>query len=105
MNVEDVASIAGAARNTVKAAGTIGITLKLFATLSSYLPEGAQRNQIALEIPRNSTIDDVTAPLHMPPRLVSLVVVNGEFVPLSERGVRQLVDGDVLAIWPPVAGG
>jgi hypothetical protein len=45
------------------------------------------------------------APLGMPPALVKLVVLNGVFVPPGERAVRRFADGDVLAIWPPVAGG
>ena len=41
----------------------------------------------------------------MPPKLVHLVLVNGVYVPPEERATRTLVEGDVLAIWPPVAGG
>ena len=33
------------------------------------------------------------------------VLINGVFVPPEQRGARVLVDGDVLAIWPPIAGG
>jgi sulfur carrier protein ThiS len=36
---------------------------------------------------------------------VHLVLVNGEFVPPAERSGRMLAEGDVLAIWPPIAGG
>jgi len=31
-----------------RSTGTIRITLKLFATLASYLPDGAKRNQIGI---------------------------------------------------------
>jgi sulfur carrier protein ThiS len=41
----------------------------------------------------------------MPPKLVHLVLVNGVYVPPEERATRTLAPGDVLAIWPPVAGG
>ena len=41
----------------------------------------------------------------MPPKLVDLVLVNGFFVPPAERATRRFVDGDVLAIWPSIAGG
>jgi sulfur carrier protein ThiS len=41
----------------------------------------------------------------MPEKLVKLVLVNGVYVPPEERATRTLVEGDVLAIWPPVAGG
>ncbi|HVS27470.1 MAG TPA: MoaD/ThiS family protein [Burkholderiales bacterium] len=34
-----------------------------------------------------------------------LVLVNGFYVYPTERTTRNLKDGDVLAIWPPIAGG
>jgi sulfur carrier protein ThiS len=36
---------------------------------------------------------------------VHLVLINGVFVPPPERTSRALKEGDVLAIWPPIAGG
>jgi len=86
-------------------AGTVHITLKLFATLASYLPDGAKRNQIGIEVSADATVNEVLAPLHMPLEQVSLVVVNGEILLPAERASRHLSNGDVLAIWPPVAGG
>ncbi len=41
----------------------------------------------------------------MPPKLVHLVLVNGVYIPPEERATRTFVEGDVLAIWPPIAGG
>jgi sulfur carrier protein ThiS len=38
-------------------------------------------------------------------KLVHLVLITGVFVPPGERATRTLVEGDVLAIWPPIAGG
>ena len=38
-------------------------------------------------------------------KLVHLVLVNGVYVQPEERASRVLKDGDVLAIWPPIAGG
>jgi sulfur carrier protein ThiS len=89
----------------VKNADTVQITLKLFATLAGYLPAGAKRNQIGIDVPASSTVNDVLAPLHMPLAQVSLVVLNGEILLPVERASRRLTNGDVLAVWPPVAGG
>jgi len=36
---------------------------------------------------------------------VHLVLINGSYVAPEDRATRTLVDGDVLAIWPPIAGG
>ena len=82
------------------------ITLKLYATLTDYLPPEARReNQVALEADESATIASVIAPLKIPPRLTHLVLVNGVFVPPEQRESRKFRDGDVLAIWPPIAGG
>jgi len=89
----------------VAQSNTIRITLKLFALLSGYLPEGATRNQIELSVPSGSTPSSVISSLHLPINLCALVILNGTFVRVADRSTRRLVAGDVLAIWPPIAGG
>jgi sulfur carrier protein ThiS len=84
---------------------TIRITLKLFALLSGYLPDGATRNQVELSVPASSTPTSIMSLLHLPVPLCALVVINGTFVHVADRATRRLADGDVLAIWPPIAGG
>lgn len=82
------------------------VTLKLYATLASYLPANTRDgNQVVLDVPDGATINDVVAPYGLPPKLVHLVLVNGHFVPPETRAERALQAGDVLAVWPPVAGG
>ncbi len=82
------------------------ITFKLFATLTDYLPAEARRsNLVALEVADDATIAQIIAPFGMPDKLVHLVLVNGTFIPPEERASKTLVEGDVLAIWPPIAGG
>ena len=84
----------------------MNITFKLFATLTDYLPVEARRsNQINLDVASNATISQIIEPFGMPPKLVHLVLVNGKYIAPEDRGHTTLVDGDVLAIWPPVAGG
>ncbi|MBS1138025.1 MAG: mut7-C ubiquitin family protein, partial [Proteobacteria bacterium] len=34
-----------------------------------------------------------------------LVLINGHYVPPGARRSHALREGDVLAIWPPIAGG
>lgn len=82
------------------------ITLKLFAALTDYLPEqGRDGNLVACEIAPGSTIAQIIESCRLPPKLVHLVLVNGVYVAPAERAGRVLADGDVLAIWPPIAGG
>lgn len=82
------------------------ITFKLYASLGQHLPpEHRSGNQMALEVTEGATILQVIEPFGLPMKLVHLVLVNGHFVPPEERATRQLVEGDVLAIWPPIAGG
>jgi sulfur carrier protein ThiS len=82
------------------------VTLKLYATLTDYLPPAARtENLVRLDVEDGATIASAIAPFNLPPRLTHLVLVNGLFVPKEERDSRPLREGDVLAIWPPIAGG
>lgn len=82
------------------------ITLKLFATLTDYLPPEARRsNQVSLDILPNASILQIIGPFALPEKLVHLVLVNGKYIAPEARGSTCLMEGDVLAIWPPIAGG
>ena len=82
------------------------ITFKLFATLTDYLPVAARRsNIIELDVAPDASISQIIEPFGMPPQLVHLVLVNGHYIQPDKRLTHTLVEGDVLAIWPPIAGG
>ena len=81
------------------------ITFKLFATLTDYLPPERNYNALALDVAPDTTIGDLVERFRLPPKQVHLVLVNGIFIAPQLRTSRILSDGDVLAIWPPVAGG
>lgn len=82
------------------------ITFKLFATLTDYLPVAARSsNAVELEVAPDASISQIIAPFGLPPRLVHLVLVNGHYIPPEQRLRRTLLENDVLAIWPPIAGG
>jgi sulfur carrier protein ThiS len=84
----------------------MNVTLKLYATLTDYLPPSARTdNRIELDVGEDATLESVIGPFHLPPKLVHLVLVNGIFVPPEARRERRFRDGDVIAIWPPIAGG
>jgi len=82
------------------------ITFKLYASLTDYLPAAVRRgNEIQLDVAQESTIVDVIMPFALPMKMVHLVLINGVFVAPKDRATRTLAEGDVLAIWPPIAGG
>ncbi|MDK9698125.1 MAG: hypothetical protein OEL76_17250 [Siculibacillus sp.] len=83
----------------------IEITLKLFAMLERWLPEGARRNEIRLSVPAGTTPADIVATLDLPVALCALVLIDGAFVVPEMRATRTLAPGEVLSIWPPIAGG
>ncbi len=80
-------------------------TLKLFSQLSDYLPPGADQNQALIEIGPSTTVDGVITALALPAGKCHLVLLNGVFIPPSERIATPIRPGDALAIWPPVGGG
>jgi sulfur carrier protein ThiS len=82
------------------------IEFKLYASLTEYLPAAVrQDNRMPLEVAEGATIGEVIGPFGLPEKLVHLVLVNGVYVAPEQRMTHALKDGDVLAIWPPIAGG
>lgn len=81
------------------------ITFKLYATLGRYLPAGAARNMIKIDIDDGTSIQSVLDSYNLPPQLCHLVLVNGVFQPPETRADVALNEDDVLAVWPPIAGG
>jgi sulfur carrier protein ThiS len=82
------------------------ITFKLYAGLTQYLPHEARvGNAMPLELAEGSTVLQAMQPFNLPMKIVKLVLVNGVYIAPEQWQSRVLQDGDVLAIWPPVAGG
>ena len=85
---------------------TMTITFKLYATLQDRLPAGAVKNAVPIEVATDVSLNDIIDRHRVPRELAHLVLVNGVFVCDADRDARgRLQAGDVLAIWPPVAGG
>ena len=81
------------------------IKFKLFATLADYLPQPSRTNSVELEVAAGSTIQSIIDQFQLPGKLVHLVLVNGLYIYPTARITTKLKEGDVLAIWPPIAGG
>lgn len=83
----------------------VQVELKLFASLMQYLPADARGHTVKVELPEGMTIYELMARFHVPREQARIVVRNGVFVPYSERDTYKLQEGDIIALWPPVAGG
>lgn len=81
------------------------ITVKLFAMLSGYLPDGARGQEVDIEVAEGATPGGVIDQLRVPRANCHLVLVNGFYTQPSEIDSLRLSEGDALAIWPPIAGG
>ncbi len=84
----------------------MNITLKLYATLSDLLPSGSADNAATINVDEAISLNQIIDQFHVPRELAHLVLINGVFVCETDRDQSGVLkDGDVLAIWPPVAGG
>lgn len=81
------------------------VELKLYASLSRYLPKGAVDHKAVLDVAEGTTPLQLIDEMRLPRESCFLVLVNGVFVPPGERESRVMHEGDALAIWPPIAGG
>jgi len=79
----------------------VKVGVSLFATLAAYLPAPGGGDSAILEMPDGATVGQVIDSLKIPPGLDCLRVVNG----LDALPEQALKDGDVLSIFPPLAGG
>jgi sulfur carrier protein ThiS len=82
------------------------ITLKLFASLAAHLPAEARSiHRVALDIEPGTTVQAVIRRQGIPEALCAIVLIDGHWVARPDRATRALEEGQVLAIWPPIAGG
>ncbi len=77
------------------------IEVALYATLSKYLPPGAQNRKAVIEIRDGATVREVLSHLGIPRDLPNILLANGRQAP-EETVLR---DGDALSVFPPLAGG
>ncbi len=82
------------------------ITLKLFASLAAHLPPDARpTHAVDLDVEPGTTVMDVARRQGIPESLCAIVLIDGVWVDRADRATRALAEGQVLSIWPPVAGG
>lgn len=77
------------------------VAVRLFATLSGFLPGGPRREETVLEVPDGTTVHGLCATLGIPPDLPLMALVNG----VDTGAERRLSPGDVVSLFPPLVGG
>ena len=58
-----------------------------------------------LNVAPEASISQIIEPFGLPAKMVHLVLINGKYIEPEKRLTQTLAEGDVLAIWPPIAGG
>lgn len=81
------------------------VTVRLFAMLRKNLPPGSNGEEAEMELPEGATVQTVIEQLEIPPQLANLVMIDGYHLLKDEIQHRTLQAGEVLSIFPPVAGG
>ena len=75
----------------------IKIDLKLFVTLSKYLPKDSR----CLEIPEETTVEKLILDVGIPLEFVKLIFINGK----RQDSNYRLKNNDRVGLFPPVGGG
>ena len=78
----------------------IKIEVRLFATLATFLPRG-EGNTTTVELPDGATVEDLVQTLAIPDDLPRITLVNGR----NAEPDQPLVSGDLVTLFPPLAGG
>ncbi len=78
------------------------VTLRLFANLRKKLPAGSPRGYCEIDLREDATLGELLVRMDIPRESAKMVLVNGD----QDRDFdRVLHHGDVVSVFPPVAGG
>ena len=77
------------------------LEVKLFANFRDHLPEGSDRFSCTLTVNPSERVADVLQKLGLPKKHPKIILING----VHGKETDALKDGDVLSVFPPVAGG
>ena len=81
------------------------VKVKLFTVLRNMLPPESDGEQVDLEVKEGTTPLNIIDQMQIPRELAHLVMINGYHLLPEEIENRQLKSGEVMAIFPPIAGG
>jgi len=79
--------------------------IEFYASLMKYLPPGKSRFRREIEADERQILSKLITSFQITEKDAHIVLVNGHFVCGDARNQHQLCPGDVVSVWPPVAGG
>jgi molybdopterin converting factor small subunit len=79
----------------------VRVEVRLFATLARFLPKDHHADSTLLDVDEGCSVADVARALGIPGDLSRIVLVNDR----DAEDDRRLVEGDVVTLFPPLAGG
>jgi sulfur-carrier protein len=79
----------------------MNVEVALYATLSKYLPQGAEQRKAVITAREGATVREIMLRLGIPQEHPNILLVNGK----QANPDTVLQDGETVAIFPPLAGG
>jgi molybdopterin synthase sulfur carrier subunit len=79
--------------------------IEFYASLMKYLPPGKSRFRREIDADESQILSRLIQRFHITEEEAHIVLVNGHFIYRENRDQHNLQEGDVVSIWPPVAGG
>lgn len=80
---------------------TLHVRVRVFATLSRYVPDLRPGTFLEMDLPQGATILDLIQRLRLPVEEVKVAFVNGRSRPFD----WPLQEGDEVGLFPAIAGG
>lgn len=77
------------------------VEVRLFATLTPFLPRSGHEGVASVDVPEHSTVRDVFQLLGIPAELERVTLVNGG----DATPEATLQPDDVVTVFPPLSGG
>ena len=77
------------------------VEVRMFANLAKLLPPGSQNKRATMTVKKGTTVDELLEGLKIPEKVTNIVMVNG----VQGDREAELKEGDVVSVFPPIAGG
>ena len=77
------------------------VEVRLFANLAKLLPPGSQKKRANVTVRKGATVEELLNKLNIPPKITNIIMVNG----VHRNRETELKEGDVVSVFPPIAGG